>query len=75
VQIGAYSSRPLAEKGWTDIARLMPGDMAGRTESFEPVSKDGQTLYRAYIGGFASRADATAFCDKLKTQAHSCMVK
>ncbi len=75
VQIGAYSSRPLAEKGWTDIAKLMPGDMAGRTESFEPVAKDGQTLYRAYIGGFGSKTDAQAFCDKLKAQAHSCMVK
>jgi hypothetical protein len=75
VQIGAYSSKPLAEKGWNDIARLMPGDMVGRTESFEPVSKDGQTLYRAYIGGFASKADAQGFCEKLKAQGHSCMVK
>jgi len=75
VQIGAYSSKPLAEKGWNDIAKLMPGDMAGRTESFEPVAKDGQTLYRAYIGGFESKAEAQGFCDKLKAQSHSCMVK
>jgi hypothetical protein len=75
VQIGAYSSKPLAEKGWNDIAKLMPGDMAGRTESFEPVAKDGETLYRAYIGGFGSKAESQGFCDKLKAQGHSCMVK
>jgi cell division protein FtsN len=75
VQIGAYSSKPLAEKGWNDVAKLMPGDMAGHTESFEPVSKDGQTLYRAFIGGFGSRADAQAFCEQLKGQGHTCLVK
>jgi len=75
VQIGAYSSRALAEQGWNDVAKLMPGDMAGRTESFEPVTKDGQTLYRAYIGGFASKSDAQAFCNELKGQSHTCLVK
>ena len=75
VQIGAYSSPGLADKGWNDIAKLMPGDMVGRTKSLEPVAKDGDTLYRAYIGGFGSKTDAQAFCGKLKTQGHSCMVK
>ncbi|HEX4097886.1 MAG TPA: SPOR domain-containing protein, partial [Caulobacteraceae bacterium] len=75
VQIGAYSSKPLAEKGWNDVAKLMPGDMFGRTESFEPVNKDGQTLYRTFVGGFGSKADAQAFCDALKGQGHTCMAK
>lgn len=75
VQIGAYSSKALAEKGWNDIAKLMPGDMVGRTESFEPVTKDGQTLYRAYIGGFGSKAEAQTFCTELKGQGHTCLVK
>ncbi len=75
VQIGAYSSKALAEKGWNDIAKLIPGDMAGRTESFEPVAKDGQTLYRAYIGGFGSKTEAQSLCNELKAQGRSCMVK
>ena len=75
VQIGAYSSPALADKGWNDVAKLMPGDMVGRTKSVEPVAKDGQTLYRGYIGGFGSKAEAQAFCAELKAQSHSCLVK
>jgi cell division protein FtsN len=75
VQIGAYSSTALADKGWNDIAKLLPGEMVGRTKSVEPVAKDGQTLYRAYIGGFGSKAEAQAFCGELKGQGHTCFVK
>ena len=75
VQIGAYSSPGLADKGWNDVAKLMPGDMVGRTKSVEPVAKDGQTLYRAYIGGFGSKAEAQAFCGSLKAEGRTCLVK
>ncbi len=75
VQIGAFSSLALADKGWNDVARLLPGDMAGRTKKVEPVSKDTSTLYRASVGGFASKSEATAFCDELKQAGHACMVK
>ena len=75
VQIGAFSSPALADKGWNDVAKLAPGAMVGRTKSVEPVVKDGQTLYRGYIGGFATKAEAQAFCAELKAQNHSCLVK
>ena len=75
VQIGAYSSPGLADKGWNDVAKIMPGDMVGRTKSVEPVAKDGQTLYRAYIGGFGSKTEAQTFCASLKAQGHTCLVK
>ena len=75
VQIGAFSSPALADKGWNDVARLMPGDMIGKTKRVEPVSKDPGSLYRAYVGGFASKAEASAFCDQLKAANQRCMVK
>jgi len=75
VQIGAYSSPALADKGWNDIARTMPGDMVGKTKKVESVIKGSSTLYRAYVGGFASKADATSFCSQLKAVGHVCMVK
>jgi cell division protein FtsN len=75
VQIGAFSSPALADKGWNDIARLLPGDMIGKTKKVESVSKDSSTLYRAYIGGFSSKAEATSFCDELKAANHVCFVK
>lgn len=75
VQIGAFSSPGLADKGWNDVARLMPGEMVGRTKRVEPVSKDPGALYRAYVGGFGSRAEATSFCADLKASGHACLVK
>jgi hypothetical protein len=74
-QIGAYSSDALAAKGWGDIAGAFPADMAGKGKHFEPVAKDGKTLYRAAVTGFASKADAQAFCAKLKAAGHACIVK
>jgi hypothetical protein len=75
VQIGAYSSSPLAEQGWRDVAKLAPSSMAGKGQRVEPVAKDGKTLYRAYITGFASRDAAQAFCGKLKAAGRACFVK
>jgi cell division protein FtsN len=75
VQIGALSSPTLADKAWNDVAKLLPGDMVGRTKRVEPVASNGATLYRAFVGGFASKAEAAAFCDRLKAQGKGCFVK
>ncbi|WP_304178130.1 SPOR domain-containing protein [Phenylobacterium aquaticum] len=75
VQIGAFSSQALADKGWNDAARIAPGAVAGKGKRVEPIQKDGATLYRTAVTGFASRADATAFCDKLKAAGKNCFVK
>jgi hypothetical protein len=74
-QIGAYSSASLAGKGWSDIAAAFGADMSGKGKVVEPVEHDGKTLFRAAVSGFASRADATAFCGKLKAAGHACIVK
>lgn len=76
VQIGAYSSKDLADAGWNDAAGLAPGAMAGKNKRVTPVTRDdGSTLYRASITGFASREEAQALCAKLKTAGQSCFVK
>jgi hypothetical protein len=67
VQIGAFSSQALAA--------VAPGAAAGKGKSVEKVDKDGKTLFRTQVTGFASRADATAFCDKLKAAGKACFVK
>jgi len=74
-QIGALSSPALADKAWNDVAKLLPGDMVGRTKRVEPVASGGATLYRAYVGGFTSKAEAAAFCGRLKAQGKGCLVK
>ena len=75
VQIGAFSSSVLADKGWSDAARIAPGATAGKGKRVEAIQKDGATLNRTAVTGFASRADATAFCDQLKAAGKSCFVK
>jgi hypothetical protein len=74
VQIGAYSSSALASNGWNEVAKLMPGEMAGKTKEVEPVERDGKTLYRARIGGFASHADAERLCLALLSKGRDCKV-
>ncbi|HTI67435.1 MAG TPA: SPOR domain-containing protein [Caulobacteraceae bacterium] len=76
VQIGAFSSTALADKGYGDIAKAFPGPMAGKSKRVEPVTRDGQApLYRGLIGGFASREAAQAFCNTLKAAGRTCLVR
>ncbi len=75
VQIGAFSSAALAEKGWNDAARLAPGMAAGKGKSVQAIEAGGRTVYRTAVTGFASRADAAAFCTALKAGGKDCFVR
>lgn len=75
VQIGAFTSPALADKGWRDAAAIAPGAAAGKGKKVEPVVKDGVTLYRTLVTGFPTRAEAAAFCERLKAASKSCFVK
>jgi cell division protein FtsN len=75
VQIGAFTSTALADKGWNDAAAIAPGAAAGKGKRVETVVKDGVTLYRTLVTGFPSRTEAAAFCDRLKAASKSCFVK
>jgi hypothetical protein len=75
VQIGALSSTALADKAWSDAARIAPGMAAGKGKKVEAIDKNGVTLYRTAVTGFSSRADAKAFCDALSAAGKSCFVK
>jgi hypothetical protein len=75
VQIGAFSSQALADKGWNDAARIAPGAAAGKGKKVEAIAKGGSTLYRTTVTGFGSRAAADAFCNQLKAAGKSCFVK
>lgn len=75
VQIGAVSSTELAEKAWTEAVHAAPGLAAGKGKGVEKIEKDGHVLYRTAVTGFASKADAAAFCSKLKAAGKACFVK
>jgi hypothetical protein len=75
VQIGAVSSTALADKAWSEAVHVAPGLAAGKGKGVEKIEKDGKALYRTAVTGFASRADAAAFCGKLKAAGKACFVK
>lgn len=75
VQIGALSSPALADKAWSDAARLAPGLAAGKGKKVEAIDKNGTTLYRTSVTGFSSREAAKAFCDAISAAGKSCFVK
>lgn len=75
VQIGAVSSPALADKAWSQAVAAAPGLAAGKGKSVEKIERDGSTLYRTAVTGFASRADAQAFCAKLQSAGKSCFVR
>ena len=75
VQIGAFSSEHLADQAWSAAAAVAPGAMAGKNKRVVALDKDGTTLYRTAITGFASRDAAQALCDKLKSDGKTCFVR
>lgn len=75
VQIGAFSSESLADQEWSKAAAVAPGAMAGKGKRVVAVAKDGATLYRTAITGFASRDQAQSLCDHLQAAGGSCFVR
>lgn len=75
VQIGAVSSTALADKAWNDAVGVAPGLAAGKGKSVQKIEKNGGVLYRTAVTGFASKADAQAFCAKLQASGKSCFVR
>jgi hypothetical protein len=75
VQIGAFSSAELADKGYADASSLLAGQMAGKSKHVLAIQVNGATLYRTWVAGFASRTEATAFCNALKAKSKPCFVK
>jgi hypothetical protein len=73
VQVGAVSSTALADKAWNDAVSAAPGLGAGKGKAVEKI--EGGTLYRTFVTGFASRADAQAFCARLQGAGKSCFVR
>jgi cell division protein FtsN len=73
VQIGAFSSRALAEQGWNEAVSVGGGSGFGKT--VEEVDVNGTTLYRTRVTGFTSRDGANAFCNAWKAAGRSCFVR
>ena len=75
VQVGAMSSTTRAEQIWNEAVAVAPGLAVGKGRSVQEIEVNGSLLYRSAVTGFANRAEATAFCDRLKAAGKSCFVR
>jgi hypothetical protein len=75
VQIGAFSSMSLSDKGWRDVSTAMGDEMTGKLKRVEAIEKDGKTFYRTSVTGFPSRDAASAFCRSLSAKGFDCFAK
>ncbi|HQT59587.1 SPOR domain-containing protein [Acidiphilium sp.] len=74
IQLGALVSMAKANEAWQILLARVPDLLAGRSPVVVPGTVNGQTFYRLRLGGFASAADAAAFCDRLKARHVACYV-
>lgn len=75
VQIGASPSKPDIEGLLARFKTKFAGEMGGLTEHVATVEVDGKTVNRALISGFATNAQANAFCKKLAAQGQACFIR
>jgi len=68
VQLGAFGVRGNAERLWSQIGSR--SELAGKRKILVPAGQ----LTKLQAGGFASEAQATSACGKLKAAGHACLV-
>ena len=75
VQIGAFSSRAIADREYAAVAAAFPQFASGRTKGVEQVTTSGgQTVYRTTFNGF-TREQAREFCAALQAAGRDCLVR
>jgi outer membrane biosynthesis protein TonB len=73
-QLGAFGSEATARDAWNRYRAAAPAAFSGQSPSISTVERDGKTFYRLRTGGFASRADAQAFCSRASAAGAQCIV-
>ena len=74
VQFTATPSENAAQEAWQKLKERMPNLLAGREPLFLRAEQGAQTFWRLRTGGFASTADATAFCGRVRSAGGACVV-
>ncbi len=72
VQLAALDSEQAARAEWSRLVRQAPALLGGRTPTILHVSRNGRQFYRLRTGGFASAAEAGAFCSRARALGIAC---
>jgi hypothetical protein len=75
VQIGASPSLPDIQGLLARFKKKFASDLGGRATSVATVEVDGKTVNRALVSGFASAAEANAFCKTLSAAGQACFIR
>lgn len=73
VQIGAFDSDALAAGEFGRVSGKFGDLFAGKGQVIQKHEVNGRTFWRLRVAGFDSRADAQAFCAKLKAGGTDCI--
>ncbi len=74
VQIGAFSSKALADAEFGKVKGAFAKFVAGKGHHVDSVQRGSATLWRAAYTGF-SKPQAQAFCGALKAAGRACIIK
>lgn len=74
VQLAAVGSEEVAQSEWQRLAKRMPDLLGDRRPVVQRFDRDGRTVWRVRIGGFADTADATAFCARVRMKGGACSI-
>ncbi|MEO0410933.1 MAG: SPOR domain-containing protein [Pseudomonadota bacterium] len=75
LQLAAFSSQENANSGWSVFADKHGDVLASLAPDVEAADLGERgTLYRLYANGFATKAEARAACDSLKSAGQGCLV-
>jgi len=72
VQVAALDSEAAAKAEWQRLAKRMPDVLGGREPVVQRADRDGKSVWRVRLGGFADTAEATAFCARIRGKGGAC---
>ena len=73
-QLASVFSEAAAQAEWQRLNRVLGGLVQNHSPLVTQGTYKGNPVWRLRVGGFASKADAAAFCDKVKAKGFSCLV-
>ena len=74
-QVGAYPSPAIARAELAKLGSKFKAQMTGHPRRVEPTAAKAPRFYRALVGGFATPAQAEAFCQVLQAEQRACLVR
>jgi len=75
VQLAALSSEDEADKAWRAIEGKLGDYLAGKAPDIMSPTGADDVYYRLRVGPFASRDEASEYCEGLKSRGQNCLVR